>query len=372
MLSMLDHNNIYVYHSISMLLPYFVYGFTFAFSGIAVQKTMVSQGMSAPDIAFAYSAISAPWALKPVWAVLADRIGKRLASSIAMFLAACVLVFPLPLTFKMISTSLFICISDVSTDCLVVDISKLDGGQLQNEVWIARTLGTMFGVGLSGVAFTWFELDIVLQIAAIGPFLSSLFIWQVQKSETPAHELCTSLKSVLELSDLIVIVVFFGFVPEIGTIMFPFVSTKLSAIELSIAAVFSTLVSSIVAFLYQYKKGFATPLRISVGLNMISTLLMLAMYLGAPAFAIEITRGLIGGAAGILYVLPIVIRAGRRSRDGITYALFLSVMNASGSVGEIAEGVFYRVVDDPALFLVCSFVLSWMPLLVVYTEKNTN
>ena len=48
-----------------------------------------------------------------------------------------------------------------------------------------------------------------------------------------------------------------------------------------------------------------------------------------------------------------------------SYALFVSIMNLSGVVGEMLEGAVVRELDDMGLFLIVAAVVSWLPLLVI-------
>ena len=90
--------------------------------------------------------------------------------------------------------------------------------------------------------------------------------------------------------------------------------------------------------------------------------------MGTPAFATEFARSVIGGIAGMFFVLPLVIQSAKLSSDGaegVSYALFVSIMNLSGVVGEYFEGILVRELDDIGLFLVTAAVVSWLPLLVI-------
>ena len=101
---------------------------------------------------------------------------------------------------------------------------------------------------------------------------------------------------------------------------------------------------------------------------MISCLLAFCTYVGAPVFAVEMIRSVIGGVSGMCFVLPLVIGAAELSTDGsegVSYALFVSIMNLSGVVGELLEGVVVRKLNDMGLFLIVSSVVSWLPLLVI-------
>ena len=70
----------------------------------------------------------------------------------------------------------------------------------------------------------------------------------------------------------------------------------------------------------------------------------------------------------MLFVLPVVIEAAKLSCDGsegVSYALFVSIMNLSGVVGEYMESYAVRSMGDIGLYLVISAVVMWLPLLVI-------
>ena len=70
----------------------------------------------------------------------------------------------------------------------------------------------------------------------------------------------------------------------------------------------------------------------------------------------------------MLIVLPLVTKAAEMSSDGsegVSYALFVSIMNLSGVIGELLEGAMLQWVGDMGVFLICATCWSWLPLLVI-------
>ena len=62
-----------------LYLAYAVYGFTFAFISLAVQYELVNTfKYDASSLAFAWSSISAPWTLKPLYGYISDKSGRRI------------------------------------------------------------------------------------------------------------------------------------------------------------------------------------------------------------------------------------------------------------------------------------------------------
>ena len=131
-----------------LYLAYAVYGFTFAFISLSVQYELVNTfEYDASALAFAWSCISAPWTVKPLYGYISDKAGRRISISIGAFAAA---VFLLVLAqsgtnpvFFMMLISLSICFADVASDSIVVTRTKTHGKAVQTNCWSARTFGSM-------------------------------------------------------------------------------------------------------------------------------------------------------------------------------------------------------------------------------------
>ena len=226
----------------------------------------------------------------------------------------------------------------------------------------------MIGTGLSGMAYEYLGYAAVVRIASVGPFLLSLMIWNIMEPPRETSSLKSALKSVYNMRHLVLIVVFMGLTPEVNNAFFYVLKDKLEPVEMSIISVTGSLTACVVSFFFQYVKDFRFSLRLAVVLGMLSTFMAFFTYLGAPAFGMEMARSVIGGVAGMCFVLPLVISAAKLSSDGsegVSYALFVSIMNLSGVVGEMLEGVVVRELDDMGLFLVVATVVSWLPLLTI-------
>lgn len=106
----------------------------------------------------------------------------------------------------------------------------------------------------------------------------------------------------------------------------------------------------------------------SVVLNIVCAVVAFAIFMGAPMLGFEIVRSVLSATGSMLFVLPVVIEAAKLSCDGsegVSYALFVSIMNLSGVIGEYLESYAVRAVDDMGLYLVLCAVVMWLPLLVI-------
>lgn len=367
---------IYVHRVASMQTLYFayaMYGFTFAFIGLSAQYEMVNTfGYTAADLAFAWSCVSAPWGFKPLYGYVSDRIGRRLCISVGSFCAGvCLAYLPLfgdKIVYGLTLTSFFICFADVASDSIVVTNTKTHGRQLQSTCWTSRSFGSMIATGLSGAAYQYVHYNNVMRLASVGPFILSLMIWNLDEPERTVASLWSSVKSIRKMKYIILIAVFMEMMPEIDNAFFQVLQTKLSPIQISLTSVSGAFAGCIVSFAYQYTGGFRRCLQVSVVLNIVCAVVAFAIFMGAPMLGFEIVRSVLSATGSMLFVLPVVIEAAKLSCDGsegVSYALFVSIKNLSGVIGEYLESYAVRAVDDMGLYLVLCAVVMWLPLLVI-------
>lgn len=357
-----------------LYLAYAVYGFTFAFIGLSVQYELVNAyEFDASSLAFAWSCISAPWSLKPLYGYISDKTGRRICICLGAFASALLFLIlaqsDVNPVFFMTLISLSICFADVASDSIVVSRTKTHGKTVQSNCWSARTFGAMIGTGLSGIAYENLGYNNVLRVASVGPFLLSVLIFKIEEPVIQKSTVKLALQSVYNMRHLVLIAIFFGLMPEIGTALFPTIKQKLDPVEISLISVCGSFTACCVAFFYQYTDNlFQTPLKIAVLLSMVCGVLAFITYAGTNALASEICRSVIGGIDGMLIVLPLVTQAAKLSSngsEGVSYALFVSIMNFSGVIGELLESAMLRWVQDLGVFLICATCWSWLPLLVI-------
>ena len=357
-----------------LYFAYSVYGFTFAFISLAIQYELVNTfEYDASSLAFAFSYISSPWTLKPLYGYISDKFGRRICISTGAFSAAILLLVVAQIrsnpVFLLMLISFSICFADVASDSIVVTHTKSHGKAVQSTCWSARTFGSMIGTGLSGLSYEYLGYANVLRVACISPFLLSVLIWEIEEPVIVKSSVKLALQSVYNMRHLILIAVFFGLMPEIGNALFPTIKEKLEPVQISLVSVAGSLTACIVSFFFQYTNDvFKQSLRLAVVLTMLCGILAFCTYAVSYPFATEIARSIIGGIDGMLFVLPMVTKAAELSSDGsegVSYALFVSIMNLSGVIGELIEGAVLKSIGDMGVFLICATVWSWLPLLVI-------
>ena len=357
---------------LSLYFAYTVYGFTFAFLGLSVQYELVNKYEYGPsELAFAWSSVSLPWAFKPLYGYISDRCGRRICVSVGSMASGLCLAY-LPhfgkqLVLGLTLSSLFMCFADVASDCIVVIQTKKYGKTVQSTCWTARSFGGMIGTGLSGVAYNLMGFT-TAQVASIGLFVLSLIIWNIAEPPNTQSSFKDAFKSVWGMRHLLLIAVFVELMPEIDNSLFPTVKRKLQPVEISITSIIGSLTACFVSFFYQYMTKDRLLMRTAVCLGILSGFLALGTYNMEHIFFIESLRSVIGGISGMFFVLPLVTQAAEMSSDGsegVSYALFLSIMNLAGVVGETAEAFMLQKLRDVGLFIVVASVISWLPWLVI-------
>lgn len=357
---------------LSLYFAYAVYGFTFAFLGLSVQYELVNKYDYGPsELAFAWSSVSLPWAFKPLYGYISDRFGRRICVSIGSMLSGLCLAY-LPsfgknLVLGLTLASLFMCFADVASDCIVVINTKKYGKTLQSTCWTARSFGGMVGTGLSGFAYKFMGFSTV-QISSIGLFMLSLIIWNINEPVRTKSSFKDAFKSVWKMRHILLIAIFTELMPGISNALFPTIKSKLEPIEISMTSIIGSLTACFVSYFYQYMTNDRYVLRSAVVLSILSGIIAFCTYNMEYILIMECFRSVVGGFVGMFFVLPLVTQAASMSSDGsegVSYALFVSIMNLSGVFGETFEGILLKRINDTGLFIVVATVISWLPWLVI-------
>lgn len=368
-----------------LFFAYAVYGFTFAFSAIAVQYTMVDQYHFTPaEISYTAGIISSPWMIKPLYGAVIDKFPilgyKRGYVSVSAFLTGITYAF-LPnvadsktsvvacLTFA----SFCMCVADVATDSLVVQLVK-KGNNIQSYCWLSRCMGALVATALSGVAFDKMGYGFVIRTSSIGPFMLAMFIWEFKEPlQTAGSVAMPALQAVFGMKGLLLFIFVMGLVPEVNSVLFYVLKRDIRPVEMSVVDICGALSSSVVAAVFNHLH--CKDLRswtLSIWLGTFGNVLALAILMGAPSLEYACVRAAVLGVASMMYVLPVVIRVAHHCPDGAegtTYALVMSWMNMSNVLGEFVQSAVVTALDiteqsyrNILPFLMLSLVWSLVPL----------
>ena len=220
-----------------LFYAYGVFGFTFSFISIAVQFTMIDKYHFEPaENAYAWAIIALPWVFKPIYAIMSDKplFGyRRTYISVAAFVCAVLFAYSPNLVVgkkSMVSIlsmcSLFLCISDVGCDSMLVEMVKNEDtkGSLQSRCWFSRNLGNLAATCMSGIAYSHVGFASVLRATSVPLFVLALYIWDVPEKykypEPTVQIIKTSVAAVQKMWRLLLFIFVVGMVPEVSTILF--------------------------------------------------------------------------------------------------------------------------------------------------------
>ena len=336
-----------------LFFAYAVYGFTFAFSAIAVQYTMVDQFHFTPaEISYTAGIISAPWMIKPLYGAVIDKFPilgyKRGYVSVSAFATGIVYIILPSIAHNKASVvacltfaSFCMCVADVSTDSLVVQLVK-KGHNIQSYCWLSRCVGALVATALSGVAFDKMGYGFVIRTSAIGPFMLGVFIWEFNEPlQTSGTVALPALRAMVDMKGLLLFIFIMGLVPEVNSVLFYVLKRDIQPVEMSVVDICGALSSSVIAAVFNYlhckdRRSWT----LSIWLVAVGNVIALAILMGAPPLEYACVRSGILGVASMLYVLPVVIRVAHHCPDGAegtTYALVMSWMNTSNVLGELVQ-----------------------------------
>lgn len=368
----------------ALYFAYAMYGFTFAFSAIAIQYTMVDHFHFTPaEISYTAGIISSPWMIKPLYGAMIDKFPllgyRRGYVSISAFFTGFLYAFMPSVAHDKVSViacltaaSLFVCVADVATDSLVVQLVK-KGHNIQSYCWLCRSVGTLVATALSGLAFEHLGYEFVIRSTSIGPFLLSVLIWEFKEPvQVPGYVGAPVFRAVWEMKDLMIFIFIMGIVPEVNSVLFFVLKRDIDPVAMSLVDICGALSASLVAAAYNYLKcKDRTSWSLAIWLNIVCTVMALAILTGAPPLEYACVRAALLGVGSMFYVLPVVIFVANHcpnNAEGTTYALVMSWMNASNIFGEFLQSVVVSALDITEQkykhilgFLMCAIVVGFLP-----------
>ena len=347
---------------LALAFCYFVFGFALSFPAIATQFIFIdSLHVSPVGMAFAYSLVSVPWCLKPLWGFISDKYtvlnwGKRrpyiaysgLLASYVYLSVGKVLSDFYAFLLSLIFISFLLCMADVCADSITVEIvkkqSEEEEGILQGNNWIGRALGTLSGSFLGGMAFNSLGAPTVYKLTAIMPFLMACIIWQLPASDHAYEDVTGKLWANLKKQkELAIILLLMTIAPNYGTFYMYFLTDKLryTPIQFTWLNMSSSLsfLLGVVAFRVYFRKFKIQ--RVLVIATLISVLFRLPQLLVVTGvyqeFWLIAADGVIESFSYQLVILPLIVYTAKRCDagcEGSLFALMMSISNFSGILGD--------------------------------------
>ena len=238
-------------------------GFTFAFPGLAMQMHLIDTYEASPtEITAWFGLVSLPWFFKPIYGILSDscpigcrgrKFHRRPYISIGLVLTSVLWVF-LYANFEnmdvgntMITVSvqsLFLCVSDVAADGLMVAAVKKEGvksrGRLQTLVWSTRAIGGILATYAGFHVQDFFGTKAVYLSSAFLPLVTAFIIWQCPEKSANTidrqnrgfyrnlQHTCKGVWNTIESAKYLVLFCFvFSATPSYDTTLFVFLQQKL-------------------------------------------------------------------------------------------------------------------------------------------------
>lgn len=269
-------------------------GFTFSFPGLSMQMHLISKYNASPaEITAWFGIVSLPWFFKPIYGIISDscpmgctnsnKYHRRPYITLGLVFTSLLWIFlyinydnmNVERTMLVVSLeSLFLCISDVAADGLMVYVVKREDGdkrgRLQTLVWSTRAVGGIVATYTGYHVQTFFGTRAVYLASAVMPFITAIIIWKCPESpaKMSTHitglvqnlkHTCTGIWDTMESAKYLVIFCFvFSATPSYDTTLFVFLQQKLKytmiqLAELGIISSFFGLLGTLF-FYYSIKK----------------------------------------------------------------------------------------------------------------------
>lgn len=357
-----------------------------------------SLGFSASDLAWFEGIVIIPWTIKPLWGIISDSF--PLAGStmknwfmLCYFIAISAL-FALGFgaenmsgTFLLVGVltlSTAIAFSDVLTDKLMVIEGKSLGktGVLQAAQWSAFSFGGALMMYISGWIAANTSVSRAFLITALIPFFgliaAPLFIQDSRGSRqavSPKTSFKVLWRDALKNKEFLAVAVFI--VALTLHIYPPIIYYQRDVLGfgeqfLGTLGAMQFLAGGVAAVIFGFfiaKISRRALLNIVIGLNVISTLGLIAMYDELSALVVYAFIGFTGMVA-LLGVLEFAAKICPVGAEGTSYALLMSVLNLSGIPGTIVGGVLWEqgwsfaslVLAGSALTALCWLIVPFLGL----------
>ena len=354
---------------------YFTIGFVVSFPSIAIQFVFMEKLHSSPiSMAMSYGIIAFPWCIKPIYGYISDKYtifdwGKRRPYiSFTGLLASYMYIIAgahLDNIYSMVSIltviSLLICVADVCADSITVELvrNEKNKGVIQSNNWIARAFGTLVGAFFGGMAYNELNADAVFKITAIIPFLMSVIIWQLPKSETNSDNIGKRLyANFLEQRELALILFLITVAPNYSTFYTYFLRKELNYTPidftwLSMGSSISFLLGIMSYRMYFRKFEDRTVLTTAVVLATCCRITQIFVVgKNTSSFTVVLLDGIADSFCGQLLIMPLIVYTAQKCNKGVEGALFALMMSISNISGVIADemgalvAAMFQVTED--------------------------
>lgn len=387
---------------------YFVIGFVLSFPAVATQYTFIYKLKVSPVfMAFAFSLVSIPWCLKPLYGFISDKYailnwGKRrpYVAYSCLFAAYMYMIMGkmlddlYGLLSILVFTSLLLCVADVCVDSITVEMvkkyEKHGEGIIQSNNWIGRASGSLVGAFLGGMAYDKLGADAVYKLTAVAPFFMACIVWYLPKSEFGYRNMCDKLlQNIIEQKNLIYILLFMNISPSYNEFYVYFLTeelhyTPIDFTWLNMSASISFLAGVTIFRLYFREWNMRNVLCLAVLSAVLFRLPQLLVVTKTyTSFWLVLLDGIAESFCGQLMIMPLIVYTATQCNDGVEgslFALMMSVSNLSGVISNQSGAYLANILkvdktnfDQLKWLMVISIALDVIiPLLVIQSMFSAS
>ena len=383
-----------------------------AFPAIATQFIFIKQLKISPvGMAFAYSLISLPWTIKPVYGFVSDKYavfdwGKRRPYVFYAGLILCYMYVVLGRVIhefylylaSLIFCSFLLCFADVATDSITVELVKnketeSNQGILQSNNWIGRALGTVTGSFFGGMAFSKLDAETVYKLCGIFPFLMACVVWDLPKSDHTYENVFSKLWiNFKQQKELALILILISIAPNYGTFYTYYLTDKLKYTPteftwLSMSGSLAML-AGVMSFRFYFRKFYIKrTLQVAVCISVLFRLPQLLVVTGVfQKFWLVLCDGVVESYSYQLISMPLIVYTAKRCNDGCEgslFALMKSISNLSNILGDqlgaivagylnVTEKNFDNLKWLMVIAILGDFVIPMLAILRMFSSSSEN
>ena len=352
----------------SLLFFYFLLGFCFQFTSVALRFWLIEDVQVTPaQMAAIFGIVAIPWCLKPLYGFISDStplfgFRRRPYMIISSFVSSiCWIILPFCSNDAFVITAFLtissgaLCFSDVMADSLLVEAAREESdkemGTIQSWSWIVRFAGGLSASLLGAQAYTSIGAVKVFLLNSMIPITIAIICCFIHDEKTDV--VCSWRKTNKKLSQairqpMIYKPAIFIFVvcatPSYGTAMTYFYEKKLhfTPAEFGWLDVMGYLFSIIGTWIYKrwlrnvsFIKIFGIAIFLSFLLE--NTLLLLVFHInrdmGIPDFVFASIERIVITLVSQFILMPMVVLGARicpKGIEGTLYALLMSLSNMGG------------------------------------------
>ena len=387
-------------HKISLLGFYFLLGFCFQFTSIAMRFWLIETVQVTPaQMAAIFGVVSIPWCLKPLYGFISDSTPifgyrRRPYMIISSFVSAiCWIVLPFcpydefAITLVMTISSAGLCFADVMADSLLVESARNESeknkGTIQSWSWILRFTGglvaSVFGAlaydRLGAIQVFLLNSMIPVTIAVLACFIRDETTVITHSWKETSQKLWGTVRQPMIYKPAIFIFIISS-MPGYGTAMTYFYEKELhfTANEFGLLDVIGYVFAIVGTYVYKrwlrevsFIKIFGYALLLSFLLE--NSLLVLVFHanrsMGIDDFYFAAIERIVLTLVGQFITMPMVVLGARicpKGIEGTLYALLMSISNMGGVVGSEWGSLFTAMFGVTAT----NFSSLWKLMLVCH------